>query len=146
MEVIAQLRGLRMSPRKVRLVANVVRRMDVAVAETQLKFLNKAASKPLLKLLLSAVANAEHNFKLDRSKLWISHLTVDGGPTLKRWRSRAFGRAAPIRKRTAHIVIKLTDEAKPAAKVKKAYVPRRAKSPRQMSKAPVTGTETKAAN
>ena len=133
MEVIAQLRGLRMSPRKVRLVANMVRRMDVAVAETQLKFYNKAASKPLLKLLQSAMANAEHNFKLDPSKLWIRHLTVDGGPTLKRWRSRAFGRAAPIRKRTAHVVIKLTDEAKPAQKIKKAYVPR-AKSRKPVAK------------
>lgn len=141
MEVIAQLRGLRMSPRKVRYVANVIRRMDVALAETQLKFINKAASKPLLKLLLSAVANAEHNFKLDRSKLWICHLTVDGGPTLKRWRSRAFGRAAPIRKRTAHIVIKLTDEAKPAIKVKKAYVPRRAKIARQTPKASANKAE-----
>ncbi len=129
MEVIAQLRGLRMSPRKVRLVANLVRRLDVAVAETQLKFTNKAAAKPLLKLLQSAVANAEHNFKLERGNLWISHLTVDGGPTLKRWRSRAFGRAAPIRKRTAYVVIKLSDAVKPAAKTKKAYVPR-AKSAR----------------
>lgn len=141
MEVVAQLRGLRMSPRKVRLVANLVRRLDVAVAETQLKFINKAASQPLLKLLLSAVANAEHNFKLDKSKLWIRHLTVDGGPVLKRWRQRAFGRAAPIRKRTAHIVIKLTDEPKPAAKTKKkAYVPRRAKPVRQAPKAAAQAT------
>lgn len=125
MEVTAHLRRLRMSPRKVRLAAGLVRRLPVSEAEQQLRFLNKAAARPLLKLIQSAVANAEHNFKLDPSQLWIKHLTVDGGPTLKRWRPRAFGRSAKIRKRTSHITIKLSDDARPEPKkVKKAYVPR----------------------
>ncbi len=96
-----------MSPRKVRLVVNTVRGLSVAEAETRLTFLPKLAARPVLKLLRSAVANAEHNFKLDRKDLYVRHITADGGPTLKRWRARAFGRAAPIRKRTTHITLVL---------------------------------------
>lgn len=124
MEVIAKLNSLRMAPRKVRLVASLIRRLPVSIAETQLRFLNKAAALPVLKLLQSALANAEHNFKLEKDKLWISHITVDGGQVIKRFRPRAFGRAAPIRKRTSHITLKLSDGPRPAKKVKKAYVPR----------------------
>jgi len=124
MEVIAKLNRLRMAPRKVRLVANLVRRLPVGVAETQLKFMQKGAARPILKLLQSALANAEHNFKLNKDILWISHITVDGGMTIKRSRPRAFGRAAPIRKRTSHITIKLSDGPRPPAKTKKTYVPR----------------------
>lgn len=94
-----------MSPRKVRLVVNAVRGLPVAEAETRLSFLPKLAAQPVLKLLRSAIANAEHNFKLDRRDLHIRHITADGGPTLKRWRARAFGRSAPIRKRTTHITL-----------------------------------------
>ena len=140
MEVVAKLNRLRMSPRKVRLVAGLVRRMPVNEAETQLKFLNKAAAEPVLKLLQSAIANAEHNHKLDAQKLWISHLTVDGGKTLKRWRPRAFGRAGAIRKRTSHITIKLSDGPRPVAKTKKAYTPRKSKIQKA---APKAKTESK---
>jgi large subunit ribosomal protein L22 len=125
MEVIAKLNSLRMSPRKVRLVAGLIRRMKVNEAEIQLQFLNKAASEPMLKLLRSAKANAEHNFKLDPETLWISHLTVDGGKTLKRWRPRAYGRAGAIRKRTSHITLKLSDGPIQVKKTKKTYVPRK---------------------
>jgi len=127
MEVVAKLNRLRMSPRKVRLVAGLIRRMNVNDAENQLNFLNKAAALPMLKLLKSAKANAEHNFKLDADKLWISHLTVDGGKTLKRWRPRAHGRAASIRKRTSHVTLKLSDGPRVAAKAKKVYTPRKSK-------------------
>jgi large subunit ribosomal protein L22 len=99
-----------MSPRKVRLVAGLVRGLDVARAEAQLGLLNKAAALPVLKLLRSAIANAEHNNKLEKEGLFIKSITVDGGPMLKRWRPRAFGRAAPIRKRTSHITIILADQ------------------------------------
>lgn len=99
-----------MSPRKVRLVVNTVRGLSVAEAETRLTFLPKLAAKPVLKLLRSAVANAEHNFKLNRNDLYIRTIVADGGPTLKRWRARAFGRTAPIRKRTTHISLVLSDE------------------------------------
>ncbi len=127
MEVIAKLNRLRMSPRKVRLVAGLIRRMNVKEAETQLRFLNKAAAKPVLKLLQSAIANSKHNFKLDEDKLWISHITVDGGKILKRWQPRAFGRAGAIRKRTCHVTIKLSDEVKPVKKTKKPYTSRKVK-------------------
>lgn len=108
-----------MAPRKVRLVIDVVRGMSVAEAEMRLTFLPKAAAMPVLKLLRSAVANAEHNFKLSRETLFVKTITVDGGPILHRWRARAMGRAAPIRKRTSHIMLIVSDE-KPAAKGKKA--------------------------
>ena len=124
MEVVAKLFSLRMAPRKVRLVADLVRRLPVLEAERQLVFLNKAAAMPLLKLIRSAIANAEHNFKLSKETLWISHLTVDGGTTIKRFRPRAHGSAAPIRKRTSHITVKLSDGARPAAKAKRVYRPR----------------------
>lgn len=109
MEIKASARHIRMSPRKVRLVSDVVRGMDVSSAQLQLKFVRKLATKPVLKLLLSAMANAEHNFKLDKNKLYIKSIVVDGGPILKRFRARAFGRAAPIRKRSCHINIVLEE-------------------------------------
>jgi large subunit ribosomal protein L22 len=115
MDVHASLRHLRQSPRKVRLVVNTVRGLSVSAAETRLTFLPKQAAKPVLKLLRSAIANAEHNFKLDKKDLYVSRITADGGPTLSRWRPRAFGRAAPIRKRTTHIMLVLSTD-KPAAK------------------------------
>ena len=116
MEVKASLRHLRMSPRKVRLVVDTVRGVDVNNAETRLKFIQKDAARPVLKLLQSAIANAEHNFKLDREKLFIKTIVADAGATLKRHRPRAMGRAAPIRKRTTHISIVLSDEAMPETK------------------------------
>lgn len=106
-----------MSPRKVRLVVDMIRGKTVPVAVTQLQFLQKEAVRPVLKLLQSAMANAEHNFKLDPQKLRVKSVVADGGPTLKRSRPRAFGRSAPIRKRTTHITLVLTDElASPSGK------------------------------
>lgn len=92
-----------MSPRKVRLVADLIRGMNVNVAEQQLQFHPKWASRPLLKLLRSAIANATNNFHLDRKDLRIAKITVDQGPTMKRYRPRAFGSSAMIRKRSSHI-------------------------------------------
>jgi large subunit ribosomal protein L22 len=109
MEVVAKARFVRMSPRKVRLVADLVRGLDVDKAEAQLTFLKKAAAGPVLKVIRSAKANAENNFKLEPEGLFIKRITVDGGPVLHRWRPRAYGRAAPIRKRTSHIVVVLDD-------------------------------------
>ena len=109
MEVRASARFIRMSPRKVRLVSDIVRGMNTEGADTQLRFIKKAAARPVLKLLRSAVANAEHNFKLDKHKLFVKKITVDGGPMMKRSRARAFGKAAPIRKRSCHINIILEE-------------------------------------
>ena len=109
MEAFAKARFIRMSPRKVRLVTNLIVGLPIPAARTQLNFLNKAAAMPVLKALDSAVANAVNNFKLDEKSLKIKAATADQGPTLKRWRARAMGRAAPIRKRTTHITIVVTD-------------------------------------
>ncbi len=111
MEVKATARYIRMSPRKVRLVIDVIRGLGIQEARSQLRVMKKAASEPVLKLLESAVANATHNFQLDGKSMYIKSITADGGPVLGRWRARAFGRAAPIRKRTTHISITLEPKA-----------------------------------
>lgn len=110
MEVKAIARHIRMSPQKVRLVVDVIRGKRIADAQTQLRFMKKAAALPVLKLLNSAVANASHNFKLDASTLFVKTITVDGGPILHRWTPKAMGRATPIRKRTTHISIVLAEK------------------------------------
>lgn len=115
MQVSAKLRFLRMSPQKVRLVMDVIRGMRAVDAEHQLQFMNKAASVPMVKLLRSAMANAENNNELKRENLFVKSVFVDQGPTLKRWRPRAFGRAAEIRKRSSHITI-ILDEVNPSKK------------------------------
>lgn len=108
-QVKARLRFLRMSPKKVRLVVNVIKNMPVEEALDQLQHIGKAAAQPLLKLLNSAVANAENNFDLEKKNLIIKKITVDEGPTLKRWKPRAHGRATPIRKRSSHVNLILED-------------------------------------
>ena len=102
---LAQVRYLRMTPMKCRRVVDLVRGMNVQDALDQLRFQPQAASEPIAKVVASAAANAEHNKQLDRSTLFISQAYVDEGPTLKRFRPRAQGRAYRIRKRTSHITI-----------------------------------------
>ncbi|HUO75767.1 MAG TPA: 50S ribosomal protein L22 [Candidatus Paceibacterota bacterium] len=101
--VSAQLNGLRMSPRKVRLVAGLIRRKKVTTALTALSAMPKRASLPIVKLINSAVANASSSLKLDRETLWIKELSVDEGVKLKRWRPKGFGRANPIEKKTSRV-------------------------------------------
>jgi len=115
-QVKASLKYLRIAPRKVRLVANMIKGLPVARAEEQLKFLPKRATLPVLKLLRSAIANAEHNFRLSKKSLHVASIMVDGGPTLKRGRPRAFGRSFLIRKRTSHVTIILEGVAERAGK------------------------------
>ncbi|MFH1713304.1 MAG: 50S ribosomal protein L22 [Candidatus Jacksonbacteria bacterium] len=115
MEVKAKLRYYRQSPRKVRLVTSFIRNLDVKSALDQLRFANKRAAEPIRKLIESAVANAKHNFELNPNNLYIKHITVDDGPTLKRWRARAFGKAAMIKKRTSHVSV-ILDEKNPSKK------------------------------
>ncbi|KKP98735.1 MAG: 50S ribosomal protein L22 [Parcubacteria group bacterium GW2011_GWC1_38_17] len=110
MAVSAKLNNLRISPRKVRLVADLIRGMNIIQAQKQLNFLSKRSAEPILKLLNSAVANAKNNVKMDSDKLIISEIFVDGGPVLKRSMPRAFGRAFAIRKRTSHITIILKEK------------------------------------
>ena len=98
-----------MSPRKVRLVVDAVRGMNARAAETRLSFLDKGAAEPVLKLLRSAMANAEHNFKIAKESLYIKTIVADGGPTQKRFRPRSRGRVSPILKRSSHITIILDE-------------------------------------
>lgn len=118
MEVNAKARYIRMSVRKIRLVIDVVRGMPVERALAQLRFMKKAAAQPVIKVLASAVANAENNLGADRANLFIKSITADGGPILYRFAPRAFGRAAPIRKRTAHITVILGDRTSAASSAK----------------------------
>ena len=123
MDVKASLRHLRMAPRKVRLIVDLVRGLPVAEAELRLKFNQRAAARPVLKLLNSAVANAEHNFKLNKADLRIKTITADGGPTLKRMMPRAMGRGTTIRKRLTHINLVLSDEKVAPGKPSKKHLP-----------------------
>lgn len=119
MAVIAKLKYLRIAPRKVRLVADLIRRKRVEEAKTILNFTTKKAAKPLFKLLNAAVADAKHNFQLDPLNLYISKLTVDEGQKYKRWMPRARGVATEIQKKTSQVIIVL-EETIPSQKVKKA--------------------------
>ncbi len=104
----AQARYVRTSARKARLVCDHIRGKDVAEARAILAYTPRAASKAWSKLLESAVANAEHNHELLGDDLRIAAVHADEGPTLKRFRPRAMGRATRIRKRTSHLTITLT--------------------------------------
>ncbi|MBT2210388.1 MULTISPECIES: 50S ribosomal protein L22 [Actinomadura] len=117
MEARAQARFIRVTPRKARRVVDLIRGLPAAEAQAVLRFAPQAASEPVGKVLASAIANAEHNFKLDSDTLVVSRAWVDEGPTLKRFRPRAQGRAYRINKRTSHItvVVESRDEAASAS-------------------------------
>lgn len=102
-------RYVRVSPRKARLLTNEIKGKHVDEAFKILAFSNRRAARFVFKTLASAVANAEKNHGLDRRKLYVAEARVDEGPTLKRWRPRAFGRASMIRKRTSHIFIAVAE-------------------------------------
>ena len=103
----AEAKWVRISPRKARLVTDHIRGRSVPEARTVLAFTQRAAAREIEKVLRSAVANAEANHGLFGDDLQVSAAYVDEGPTIKRWRARARGRAARIHKRTCHITIKL---------------------------------------
>ena len=105
MEAKAYLKYARISPRKVKIVLDLIRGKDVGTAMAILKNTPKSASEYLIKLLGSAIANAENNFNMDVSKLYVSVCFVCPGPTLKRIQPRAQGRAFHIMKRTSHVTL-----------------------------------------
>jgi large subunit ribosomal protein L22 len=107
-EVQAVAKWVRMSPRKARLVVDHIRGRSVPEARTVLAFTQRAAAREIEKVLRSAVANAEANHDLVGDELVISAAFVDEGPVMKRWRARARGRAARIKKPTCHITVRLT--------------------------------------
>ena len=106
--VRATARYVRTAPRKARLVADQVRGMDVTEAQTLLAFSSRGAARDVAKLIASAAANAENNHDLVADDLRIAEIRVDEGPTLKRWRARARGRATRIEKKTCHMSVVLT--------------------------------------
>jgi large subunit ribosomal protein L22 len=137
-EVKAVAKWVRMSPRKARLVVEHIRGRSVPEARTVLAFTQRAAAVEIEKVLRSAVANAEANHDLAGDDLVVSAAYVDEGPVMKRWRARARGRAARIRKPTCHITIKLTPVERapePAAKPK-AEEPKAEASPKTEKAAP----------
>ena len=111
MEAKAILRYVRISPRKVGIVCDLIRGKSVAQATAILMATPKAASEPLLKLLKSAAANAENNHGMDPEKLYVAETFATGGPIIKRIMPRAQGRANRINKRTSHITIMVSERA-----------------------------------
>ena len=108
--VKAKLSNHRQSPRKVRLVADVVRGKNAGRAIAELSFLPKKASLPVKKLIVSAIANAKNNFNLKEENLFIKSIEVNEGATMKRWRAGWRGTAFPIKKRTSHISVILEEK------------------------------------
>lgn len=109
MEAKAYLRNIRISPRKVQIVLDLIRNKPAAEAMAILKHTPKAASEYLVKLLGSAMANAEHNFQMDKNNLYVAECFVTPGPVMKRMRPRAQGRAFRILKRTSHVTMVLKE-------------------------------------
>ena len=110
MEAKAVARTVRIAPRKARLVIDLIRGKHVDEALSILQLTPKAASPIIEKVLKSAIANAEHNYDMDAENLYVSKAYVDEGPTLKRYRPRAQGRATQINKRTSHITIVVSEK------------------------------------
>jgi ribosomal protein L22 len=106
--VKASARYVRIAPRKARLIADQVRGMHIESARALLQFSPRGAAHPIHKLINSAAANAENNHDLIGDEMRVASITVDEGPTLRRFRPRAMGRATPINKRTSHIRVALT--------------------------------------
>ena len=111
MEAKAYLKYLRISPRKVQIVADLIRGKNVGTAMAILMQTPKAASEPMMKLLKSAVANAENNFNMDVEKLVVTQVFATPGPILKRVMPRAQGRAYRINKRTSHVTLAVAEKA-----------------------------------
>ena len=109
MKIRAEAKYIRQAPNKVRIVLEHVRGLPAIEAQQMLAFTDRRASEPISKVLNSAIANAENNFGFDADELVVFEAFADEGPTLKRFRPRARGRATPIHKRTSHITIILSD-------------------------------------
>ncbi|QXE01859.1 LSU ribosomal protein L22P [Terribacillus aidingensis] len=110
MQAKAMAKSVRIAPRKVRLVVDLIRGKNVGEAIAILRHTQRGASLPVEKVLRSAVANAEHNYEMDTDNLIISEAFVNEGATLKRFRPRAQGRASQINKRTSHITVVVTEK------------------------------------
>lgn len=152
--VTAKLSYLRLAPRKVRAVADLIRGLALRDAEAQLLISPRRASRPLLKLLRSAEANAKNNRKLDTEKLYVKEIRVDQGSKFKRWTPRARGSVSLIEKKTSHVtlVLAVSDKIKPSPftierkkKVKKEEKPKSKKPEKEAKKEEPKKTEPKPA-
>ncbi|TPV94120.1 MAG: 50S ribosomal protein L22 [Myxococcales bacterium FL481] len=104
---VARLRHLSISPRKLRIIANMIRGKSVVSSINSLRFMNKSGAREFFKLLVSAVANAEDQGGSDIDELVVSKVWVDAGPVSRRWRPRAMGRGNRIERKTSHIYLEL---------------------------------------
>ena len=136
---------VRVTPMKARRVIELIRDLPAQDALSVLKFAPQAASEPVAKVLASAIANAEHNFSLDADSLFVSRAYVDEGPTMKRFRPRAQGRAYRIRKRTSHITIEVESVERQAPAKKAPAKKAAAKAAPPAKKAPVKKVPAKKA-
>jgi large subunit ribosomal protein L22 len=140
MKVQAKAKFIRISPRKTRLLVDLIRGMSIQEARAQLQVSRKLAATPVLKCLNSAVANAQNNFNQDVSNYKVVEAYVDEGPTISRFRQRAQGRAAAIRKRMSHITIAVGDG---ITEEVKAPEPAKAEKPAAKKKETTKVAETK---
>jgi ribosomal protein L22 len=143
--VRAQAKWVRMSARKGRVVAEHIRGRSVPEARAVLAFTQRAAAREIEKVLSSAVANAEANNGLVGDNLLVHTIVVDEGPTLKRWKARARGRVARIKKRTCHITLTLTPLEAPVAPPAKKAAPKPKADPTPVSETEVSETQNSAA-
>lgn len=135
MKVTAKCRYLRIAPRKVRLVADLIRDKRASEALALLKFLPQKSAPVLMKLLKQAITNASHNFQLPELNLYVYKIFVDEGPKLKRWRPRARGQAFEIQKKTSHITLILNEIEKKPKEIKKV---RKVEEVKEIKKVPKT--------
>ena len=148
-EVRAQAKYVRMSPRKARLVAEHIRGRSVPEARAVLAFTSREAAGVLQKVLQSAVSNAEANHGIAEDRLYVKATYVDGGPVMKRWRARARGRVARIRKRTCHITVTLVEAPPVAAPAVEEAAPvevAEAPKPKRAAAKKTTGSKKKTAS
>jgi large subunit ribosomal protein L22 len=149
-EVRAEAKYVRMSPRKARLVAEHIRGRSVPEARAVLAFTSREAAQVLQKVLQSAVSNAESNHGIAEERLFVKAAYADSGPVLKRWRARARGRVARIRKRTCHITVLLAElpydapavEEPPAAPATEAEAPTQTRAPARKKSAVASKKKT----
>lgn len=119
MKIKAELKYFKIAPRKVRLVTDMLKGLEVLQAKKFLHFVIKKSTSPVLKLLNSAIANGKDNFGVEEENLYISEIRVNEGPKHKRWMPRARGSASPIQKKTSHLILTLSEIKESIQKKKK---------------------------
>lgn len=135
MPITAKLNYLHIAPRKVRLIADLIRKKTVKEAENILSFTPRRAALPIVKLIKSAVSNAKNTLGLDESNLYISKITVDEGPKMKKWMPRARGSPSMIQKKNSHITLFLDEIKKEKTGVKKTKEPVKIEEEKKLEKA-----------